>query len=437
MRSALDLNTRGALYEQARWRACGRTPTVARPITLSETIEWAQRIPRSAREAQGYTRIADFARHVKRLRAERAKLRAQQPDPLRREMLNKLERILADRPDLFIAARRAAKCWWRSQMNVWWSQGEPQVHDSVRLIGGRYYAKRDVVVPAPWLLARLGENGANIAARVKQADPRPRILLTPHWVDRVAAGALKCHPSWLSGTEQAVVEARAKLIRPLQWERRRRKPHPALRIGDIEVGPSSPFADGFVLRLSGQSAHHWPMWPTRAEIVAKVRETRNLRQQNERWMAEQEKRNAALQRIRERMAPDPDAPDTLGWRGWIWDGSVLISPVQRTAWHDITLRAEHWEESTVLRGSAGIHARRLPRDWRRADPTATEIGQCTVHGIVERFGRYVLGTEGWRAEWVVIRELMAPDTETALALMRKYPDVLMHVKEQEACNEDR
>ena len=24
--------------------------------------------------------------------------------------------------------------------------------------------------------------------------------------------------------------------------------------------------------------------------------------------------------------------------------------------------------------------------------------------------RYVLGTRGWRAEWVVIRELMAPDT---------------------------
>jgi hypothetical protein len=44
-----------------------------------------------------------------------------------------------------------------------------------------------------------------------------------------------------------------------------------------------------------------------------------------------------------------------------------------------------------------------------------------VHDIVERFGRHALGTEGWRAEWVVIRELRAPDTETALALMRHCP----------------
>jgi hypothetical protein len=57
---------------------------------------------------------------------------------------------------------------------------------------------------------------------------------------------------------------------------------------------------------------------------------------------------------------------------------------------------------------------------------------------VERFGRYVLGTEGWRAEWVVIRELMAPDTETALALMQRYRDVKVHVREQqEMVDEDR
>ena len=105
--------------------------------------------------------------------------------------------------------------------------------------------------------------------------------------------------------------------------------------------------------------------------------------------------------------------------------------MQRTEWHDTTLRAEEWSDSAAVRGFAGIHARRLPRDWRKADPLLTEIGRCDVHGIVERFGRFVLGTEGWRAEWVVIRELMAPDTKTALALMRKYPDVRVHTKEQE------
>jgi hypothetical protein len=66
------------------------------------------------------------------------------------------------------------------------------------------------------------------------------------------------------------------------------------------------------------------------------------------------------------------------------------------------------------------------------DPRAVpEIGSCDVHGIVERFGRYVLGIEGWRAEWVVIRELLAPDAHTALALIRSYPEVRVHVREQE------
>jgi len=46
-----------------------------------------------------------------------------------------------------------------------------------------------------------------------------------------------------------------------------------------------------------------------------------------------------------------------------------------------------------------------------------------VTGLVERFGRYVLGTEGWRAEWVVIRKLRAPTPEIAEALARAYPEV--------------
>jgi hypothetical protein len=107
--------------------------------------------------------------------------------------------------------------------------------------------------------------------------------------------------------------------------------------------------------------------------------------------------------------------------------------MQRTPWREATLRAEHWSDSAALRGEAGIHARRMPCDWLRVDPKAVpEIGSCDVHGIVERFGRYVLGTEGWRAEWVVIRELLAPDAHTALALMRSCPEVRVHVREQEA-----
>jgi hypothetical protein len=138
------------------------------------------------------------------------------------------------------------------------------------------------------------------------------------------------------------------------------------------------------------------------------------------------------------LAFSPDAPDTLGWRGWRWDGHVLISPVQHTPWSDTTLHAEQWSDSAAVRGVAGIHARRMPCDWLRVDPKAMpEIGSCDVHGIVERFGRYVLGTEGWRAEWVLIRELLAPNAQTALALMRRYPEVRVHIREQEVSDENR
>ncbi len=49
--------------------------------------------------------------------------------------------------------------------------------------------------------------------------------------------------------------------------------------------------------------------------------------------------------------------------------------------------------------------------------------KVTVLGVVERFGKYVLGTEGWRAEWVIIRKLKAATTEIGLLLEQAYPDV--------------
>ena len=150
---------------------------------------------------------------------------------------------------------------------------------------------------------------------------------------------------------------------------------------------------------------------------------------------QQQKRREAQQRA---MAVDPDAPDTLGWRAWNCRGGLLLSPLRRTHWHDATLKAETWSDEQAVRGAAGIHARRMPKDWLRVDARwFPEIGRCDVHGVVERFGRYVLGTEGWRAEWVIIRELMAPDTNTALALMQRYPEAKIHVQEQEKVDEDR
>lgn len=244
MRPALDVKTCARLYEQARWGPCGqRVPRkTERPITLGETIQWARSIPRSARAAQGYARLRDFARHVKRLRAERAKLRERQPDPLRRDILDKLDRILADRHDLFVAARREAKFWWSPHVHVWWEHGKPRPYDSVRW----RYPKTDVAVPATWLLARL-DKAPNIALRVRKTATRAK---------------------------------RAKIA-----EQKRRQ----------------------------------------LEQVAQLARNEQKRRQREQAILAS--------------APVPDAPDTLGWRGWRWNGQVLVSPMQRTEWHDsVSLR---------------------------------------------------------------------------------------------------
>lgn len=411
-----DAKTGRALCERVHDARFGyRGPPITTPAALSlrETLEWARRIPSSARIAQGFTRIADFARHVKQLRAQRAELHKPYIDPLRRTILDTLDRIVSDRNDLVVAARREAGFWWKPRVNVWWSGGKPRTYDNARLVEGyRYSPKRDVAVPATWLLARLGDDASNLAVRLRNADPRNRILSIPRWIDRVAAGVLSCPDNWLTPGERAEVAARAAGISSLRGKRAARKPLPELRVGEIHVTAARRGYKRYDLRLSGVAVHAWGHWPSRAEILAAVAQTRAL-------------------------APALNAPDTLGWRGWLWDGTVLISPVRWTPWHDIALCAVEWSDGAAVRGQAGIHAIRLPPDWRRADPSRTEIGRCTVHGIVERFGRYVLGTEGWRAEWVVIRELMAPDTKTALALMRKYPEVRVHIKEQERANADR
>jgi hypothetical protein len=201
------------LYEQGRLRPCG-LPQVqirrAAPLTLAATAKWARRIPRSAREAQGFTRILDFARHVKELRAKRAELRKPQPDPVRRAILDRLERIMFDRTDLKKAARRAAKANCHPEFPVWWKGSKPRLYYGVRLARG-YFPKRNVKVPARWLLARLGGTG-NIAVRVHRADPLRRLLATPRWVERVASGDLKCDPRWLTGRQRARVNARAAVI---------------------------------------------------------------------------------------------------------------------------------------------------------------------------------------------------------------------------------
>lgn len=149
---------------------------------------------------------------------------------------------------------------------------------------------------------------------------------------------------------------------------------------------------------------------------------------------------AALQRIAAelRMFPDPELPNTLGYRAWVFDfdSGLLRSPHTGTPWEEGELHCETWDETDVVRGVAGIHAHLPPYDWKDVLQPAyaaaslpilgmneTRIIVPTVTGIVERFGRYVLGTEGWRAEWVIIRKLHARSRAVAAALKLTYPDV--------------
>lgn len=140
---------------------------------------------------------------------------------------------------------------------------------------------------------------------------------------------------------------------------------------------------------------------------------------------------------------DPEAPDTLGWRVLHWDAELgkLVSPQMGTVWHTPELRVPRWARAAAVRGHAGIHAARMPRDWRRAriahhdelqdyEAAGRSRGRITVTAVVERFGRYVLGTEGWRAEWVIIRKLRAPDSKTGLAIEKAYPDVEVYYEER-------
>jgi hypothetical protein len=117
---------------------------------------------------------------------------------------------------------------------------------------------------------------------------------------------------------------------------------------------------------------------------------------------------------------DPDAPSTLGWRGWNFNTTtcLLESSSFHTTWHDLELRINNWDESEVVHGTRGIHAHRVPINWK----IALNQGYGNVTGIVERYGRYVLGEQGWRAEWVVIRKLLAPTQEIGFALEKAYPD---------------
>ncbi len=84
---------------------------------------------------------------------------------------------------------------------------------------------------------------------------------------------------------------------------------------------------------------------------------------------------------KKRMAmPDPNAPDTLGWRIWHWDEKHkrLKSPALGTIWYTPELIVPEWNNAAVVRGKAGIHAARMPYDWLKASLAGTELNGYTA-----------------------------------------------------------
>jgi len=194
----------------------------------------------------------------------------------------------------------------------------------------------------------------------------------------------------------------------------------------------------FALTASGTTMATWREHPGDAEIDWWV----NTHGARIAWHQALLEEKYGLFKEYERVAqPDPRTPDTLGWRMWhLTDDGELQSPTMDTVWHEPELRVEKWSDSTAVRGEAGIHAHLMPSSWHRAIAIRRRVNQIDkalgfheddpdIWGIVERFGRFVLGTEGWRAEWVVIRELMAPSNEVGLTLERVYPEVRVHYPE--------
>lgn len=89
--------------------------------------------------------------------------------------------------------------------------------------------------------------------------------------------------------------------------------------------------------------------------------------------------------------------------------STLRSPHRGTIWDGPTLSAFEWSDEAACEGNAGIHALSSSLAIPAYSPPALYYGSVHITGRVRGYGRYVLGTRGWRAERVVIDYLRVPN----------------------------
>lgn len=100
----------------------------------------------------------------------------------------------------------------------------------------------------------------------------------------------------------------------------------------------------------------------------------------------------------------------VGYRCWklsaeVVDGErgyYLRSPHRSTLWTGPTLVADNWTNDSAVRGVAGIHAL-----YRRERSDLEQLLRF-VWGRVRGYGDYVQGSDGWRAEIVVVDKLWLP-----------------------------
>lgn len=161
------------------------------------------------------------------------------------------------------------------------------------------------------------------------------------------------------------------------------------------------------LQLGGTILEHWHKRPSRWAIAQGIKKHRL--------------QVAAIKR-----------QSHFGWRTFDWSffHMRLKSPTQKTIWDgpELIVPESQWSTEEAVRGRAGIHACRLPldADWKEARQPH-DMPRAPILALCERFGRYVLGEVGWRAEWVIIRELLVPSENIAQVIRYIYPEVVVHV----------
>jgi len=295
---------------------------------------------------------------------------------------------------------------------------------------------------------------------------RDRILATPHHVDRIAAGVMG-GAALLPPAILAAVEERAAEIEQLRRERvsRRDDSKPRLRqIGwhilrryhrgilwgrprgrrmTYQVTRENPPVEGVIAYDSVSSALRMGACDRRVS----PRTTAHRFSRRVWWingdctleMHARLTRQSVAAFFRRQRSARPMVGHRLTDNGLagvrllrILPNGQLQSPQQQTLWQGPSLVASQWDTDSACRDASGIHALWPPCNLRVAiEAVAKRLahymgcdlsGDEAAYALVGGYGRYVIGTDGWRAEQQVLQALYVP-TARQDEVARRYPEV--------------